>query len=130
MATLTAPIIGQAEHALRAILDRELARTGLGFPQWSALNLAGQEGDLAGRVSGALKVDRAVAAAAVDTLVEAKLLGPQGLTGEGRALLGELRAVVGGITARLYAGIPADDLETAGRVLLEITARANRELAG
>lgn len=35
-----------------------------------------------------------------------------------------------GISARLCAGIPAEDLATAGRILTLVTERANAELAG
>jgi hypothetical protein len=36
---------------------------------------------------------------------------------------------VTGITQRLWSGLPAEDLATAGRVLSIITERANAELA-
>lgn len=39
-------------------------------------------------------------------------------------------AEIGPVSAKLYAGIPAEDLAVAGRVLTLITQRANAELAG
>jgi hypothetical protein len=51
---------------------------------------------------------------------------------QGWLLLGryrEIRAALEGVTARLFAGFPPEDLATAGRVLSIITTRANAELA-
>lgn len=70
----------------------------------------------------------------VDELLAANLLAPQGpsqlrITDAGRALLDRTSAETAPITARIYAGIPAEELAIAGRVLTLITERANAELA-
>jgi hypothetical protein len=141
--TLTTQVIGQAERALGALMNRVLARTGGTFYQWVALNLAARSGgtidrdQLVGRMTGALKIDDAQALAAITELTASRLL--QGLPGEGSRVgltdagqvrYRQLRTAIDQITARLYGDLPADDLATAGRVLAVITARANTELAG
>ncbi|MFJ6772613.1 hypothetical protein ACIQOV_16855 [Kitasatospora sp. NPDC091257] len=51
------------------------------------------------------------------------------LTAAGRGLYERTTAESAGITARLYAGIPTEDLAVAGRVLARVTERANAEPA-
>ena len=69
--TLTPQIVGQAESAHKPILDRILAPAGLTRNQWVALTLTAasggaiESGRLAARMTGALKIDDAEAAAAV-----------------------------------------------------------------
>ena len=139
---LNGQVIGQAEHAIRALLDRVLARTGTTFHQWVALHgtaLAGGTVDpdqLTARMVGALKIDASVARETVDGLTAAGFFGKLpgeparlGLTAAGRARHDEISAAVDGITARLYGDLPVDDLATAGRVLTIVTARADAELA-
>ncbi|HEY5987678.1 MAG TPA: hypothetical protein VIV12_15080 [Streptosporangiaceae bacterium] len=54
-------VIGQAENALGALINRVLARTGSTFHQWVALNLTAasggaiDRGQLVSRLTGALK---------------------------------------------------------------------------
>jgi hypothetical protein len=50
------------------------------------------------------------------------------LTEAGRARHAEISADTAELTGRLYGGIEADDLAVAGRVLAEVTARAQAEL--
>ncbi|MGO4749592.1 MarR family transcriptional regulator, partial [Streptomyces sp. 2MCAF27] len=50
------------------------------------------------------------------------------LTAAGRELHESTSAETAEISARLYAGIPAEDLAVAGRVLALVTERANAEL--
>jgi hypothetical protein len=89
------------EKALNAILNRQLAGTGLTEPQWVTLTLTVASGgtldrdELVARVAGVLKVSEAEAQA----------------------------------TQRLWGDLPADDLATAGRVLSIVLARANAEPA-
>jgi DNA-binding MarR family transcriptional regulator len=141
--TLNPQIIGQAENALRAILNRALARTGGGtYQQWVALNLVAVSGgaidrdQLTGRLAGALKIDDAAARAVIAELTAEGLLedlpdrGSRiGLTDPGQARYRQVRSDLGQTTARVFGGLPADDLGTAGRVLSVITDRANAELA-
>jgi DNA-binding MarR family transcriptional regulator len=139
--TFSAPVIGQTEKALNAILDRQLAGTGLTQPQWVTLTLTVMSGgsvdrhELTGRVAVALKVTEAEAQARIAELAAAQLLqGPDGqgspvkVTEAGRQLHGEIRSAVTQITERLWGDLPAQDLETAGRVLSTVLARANTEL--
>jgi hypothetical protein len=69
--TLSTRVIGQAEKTLNAILDRQLAGTGLTEPQWVILTLAVTSGGTAERdqftrmVAGALKISEAEARARV-----------------------------------------------------------------
>jgi hypothetical protein len=136
-------VIGQAEKTLNAILNRELAGTGLTEPQWVTLTLTAASGgtldrdQLAGRVAGALKVGEPDAAALVTALAAARLLQggdgggrPAQLTDAGQQLFGRIRAGITEITQRLWGDLPAEDLATAGRVLSIVTARASAELAG
>lgn len=137
--TLNGQVIGEAENAIRAVLDRLLRRVGNTFHQWVALNsvaigggsLAQQE--LVDRMIGGLKVDEAPVRATIAELLASGLLEQRGsrlgLTPLGDARHREIRAGIGEITARLYADLPTDDLAAAGRVLTVLTARANAELA-
>jgi DNA-binding MarR family transcriptional regulator len=141
--TLNTQVIGQAENALGALMNRVLARTAGTFHQWVALNLTAAGGgaidhnQLVSRMTGALKIDDAAALAAIAELTASQLLqglpgeGPRvGLTDAGQARYRQIRTAIDQITARLYRDLPADDLATAGRVLTVVTARANAELAG
>jgi DNA-binding MarR family transcriptional regulator len=51
------------------------------------------------------------------------------ITDAGRELFETTSAGTAPITARVYAGIPAEDLAAAGRVLSLVTERADAELA-
>lgn len=141
--TLNPQIIGQAENAHLPILSRALAGTGVTKNQWIALSLTAAAGgtidrdQLVGRVTGALKIDTAAAQAAIAELTASALLEDQtgeaahvGLTDAGKALSHQIRAATSEVVARAYAGIPAEDLATAARVLTIVTARLNEELAG
>ena len=136
-------VIGQTENALGALMNRVLARTGGTFRQWVALNLTVASGGVIGRgllvsrMTGALKIDDPAALAAIAELTASHLMEPVpgedsrvGLTDAGQERYKEIRTAIGEISARLYGDLPPDDLETAGRVLATITARANAELAG
>jgi DNA-binding MarR family transcriptional regulator len=133
-------ILGQTEKTLNAILDRQLAGTGLTEPQWvtlavTAMSDGSVEGDeLVGRVAGALKVSEPEAQAriaelAVDGLLQFDEGSPVKLTDAGRQLHGQIRAAVGEITERLWGDLPAADLATAASVLSIVLARATTELA-
>ncbi|MFF7979113.1 MarR family transcriptional regulator [Streptomyces sp. NPDC007901] len=147
MTTTTAPavnarIIGLAHHAPRALLERVLDRHGVTFHQNLTLRLVAIAAEpvgrdaLVGEVTGALKNDDSFVHGVIEELLAAKLLeadpaDPSRLrpTAAGRDLYERVSAESGGIAARLYAGIPPEDLAVAGRVLTLITQRANAELA-
>jgi DNA-binding MarR family transcriptional regulator len=136
-------VLGQTEKALNAILDRELAGTGLTEPQWIALTLtltAGgggsvNRGELAAQLAGALKVSDAAAHTHITDLASAGLVATDGedsavtATDAGRQLHARIRGAVTEITERLWGDLPAEDLATAGRVLSTVLDRANLELA-
>jgi hypothetical protein len=138
---LSTRVIGQAEKTLGAILDRQLAGTGLTEPQWVILTLAVTSGGTVGRdqitrmVAGALKISETEARARVGDMAAAQLLQITGevpavtATGAARELHSRISAAITQITQRLWGDLPAGDLATAGRVLAIITERANAELA-
>jgi len=140
--TLSPRIIGQAEKTLNVILGRQLAGTGLTEPEWVILTLAVGSGGTTGHqaftrmVADALKISEAEARALIGDLVTAQHLRitgePPAVTVSASALQlhRQIGAAVIGITQRLWGDLPAEDLATAGRVLVIITDRANAELAG
>ncbi|SCD39331.1 hypothetical protein GA0115251_10655 [Streptomyces sp. TverLS-915] len=128
-----------AHYAARAVLEHFLARHGVTFPQQVALRAAVTAESprtpdaLAAEVRGSLKADPAAVRADLDSLLAKGLLATDGAhlrpTDAGRDLLATTAAEVAPFTARVWAGIPADDLAAAGRVLAQVAARANAELA-
>jgi len=144
MTTTTAPrangrVIALAHYAGRAVLESVLIRHGLGFQQQITLRGAavadGPVGrdHLVGEVVSALKIDPAAVHTTVDELITAKLLEADAsdvrITDTGREVYDQVTTETSVISARIYAGIPAEDLESAGRVLTLVTERANAELA-
>ena len=144
MPDLNPQILGQAENAHRAILDRTLAGTGLSYHGWVALRLtvaAGAAGLdrklLIDRMAGGLKISGSSARAAVDGLGAAGLLEivPNGpgrrlrLSGTGQDVYRRAVGEIDDVMARMYGDIPPSDLATAGHVLTMLTDRANAELA-
>lgn len=142
--TLNGQDIGQAESAVRAVLNRLLARTGTPFHGWVILNLLGRSGgsrgedELTGQVVHGLKISEDAARAAAAELAWQGLISRQpqagpgmklALTEAGAARFEEIQGGIGEVTARLYGGLPEDELATAHRVLATVTERANAELA-
>ena len=134
--SLNTQVIGQAESALGAILDPLLARTGTTFRQWLVLTVTAasgadiDRGTLVGRIAGARKIAAAEVETAIGELAAAGLARADSrvtLTEAGQARYTGIRAALEKITARLF-DFPAEDLATAGRVLVILTARANAEL--
>jgi hypothetical protein len=131
-------VIGQTEKALNAILDRELAGTGVTERQWVTLTLTVVSGgsvardELTRRVAGSLKIADVEAQALIAELETAGLLSERSqtvtATEDGAQLHARVRAAVNEITGRLWGDLPADDLQTAGRVLSTVLERANAEL--
>jgi hypothetical protein len=137
--TLNPQIVGQAENAHGAIMINVLAGTGLDRDRWVALSLtlsnSGtiEAGQLTERLTGALKIDAGAAQSAIAELAAAGLVTADGnqvcATTPGRAMFEQVKAATGPIVARAYADVPAEDLQTAARVLIAITAGLNRELS-
>ena len=138
--SLSTRVIGQTEKTLNAILDRQLAGTGLTEPQWVILTLAVTSGGTVQRdqftrqVAGALKISEADAQARIAELAAAGRFEVSGdasavtVTEAARQLHARIRAAVTEITDRLWGDLPAEDLATAGRVLAIVHERANAEL--
>jgi DNA-binding MarR family transcriptional regulator len=140
--TFSTALVGQAESAFGAILDRELTGTGLSAPHWITLTLAIAGGgsveraQLIRRVARARKVTESQVEAYVKELAAAQLLqapdeeGAQvTVTDAGQQLHGRMSTAVAEITQRLWGDLAAEDLATAARVLSTVLARANQELS-
>ncbi|MFE7233659.1 MarR family transcriptional regulator [Streptomyces sp. NPDC002405] len=143
-ASTTGPVadaraLGLAHYAARGVLEHVLARHGITFQQQIALRAAvtadapQTPDDLAARIQGSLKADPADVRATLDELLDRQLLATDGAhlrpTDAGRELLAVVGAETAPLTARIWGGIPADDLAAAGRVLALVTEHANAELA-
>jgi DNA-binding MarR family transcriptional regulator len=140
--TLTGQDIGEAQGAVRALLDQILLDTGTTSNEYIALQVLAVRGPaaspaalhefLAGQPQ--LGLDLPAVAGLLGGL-EAKGLvsggapdgpGPTQLTPEGAALYARLADAVTKVTTRLYADLDPDDLATAHRVLAQVVERANR----
>ncbi|WP_199572281.1 MarR family transcriptional regulator [Streptomyces murinus] len=142
--TATAPVanaraLALAHYAARSVLEHVLARYGATFQQQVALRAAittetPQTSDaLITQVQGSLNADPADIRATLDELLAKQLLVADGAhlrpTDAGRELLAATGAETAPISARIWGGIPAEDLTAVGRVLTLVTERANAELA-
>jgi len=138
---LNPQVLGQAESAHRALLDRILASSGHSYQHWVALSLTAGHGatidrdELTAMMTSALKLDAGAARQSISELAADQLLEPTPgneprlqLTNTGRELHRQIRSAVKQTINQLYLDIPADDLAIAGRVLVFLTARANAEL--
>ncbi|MEV4875873.1 MarR family transcriptional regulator [Streptomyces cyaneofuscatus] len=131
--------LGLAHYAARGVLENVLARHGATFPQQIALRAAitsdapQTPDDLVARVQESLKADPAGIRSVLDELQAKELLVADGEhlrpTDAGRALIATVAAETAPISARIWGGIPAEDLAAAGRVLALVTERADAELA-
>ncbi|MGW5419573.1 MarR family transcriptional regulator [Streptomyces sp. NPDC003943] len=143
-APTTAPLadaraLGLAHYAARGVLEHVLGRHGTTFQQQIALRAAvtadaPQTADeLIAQVRGSLKTDPADIRTTLDELEARKLLVTDGAhllpTDAGRELIATLAAETAPISARVWGGIPTEDLAAAGRVLALVTERADAELA-
>nr|WSY49677.1 MarR family winged helix-turn-helix transcriptional regulator [Streptomyces sp. NBC_00886] len=144
MTTATTPrangrTIALAHYAGRAVLESVLTRHGLVFQQQITLRLVAVADGPVGRdhlveeVVSALKTDKAAIHTVVDELIRAKLLEAEAshvrITDTGREMYDRVTTETNVISTRIYADIPTEDLETAGRALALVTERANAELA-
>ncbi|GAA3386964.1 MarR family winged helix-turn-helix transcriptional regulator [Cryptosporangium minutisporangium] len=141
MTTFGPALIGQTEKALNAILDRQLAGTGITEPQWVTLTLTVASGgaidrsQLIRRVSGATQFSEVSVAERLAELIAAGFVwedsdGRIQVTDDGQARWTQIRAAIGPITQGLWGDLPAEDLAVAGRVLGVVLDRANVVLAG
>ncbi|MFF3300314.1 MarR family transcriptional regulator [Streptomyces sp. NPDC002908] len=131
--------LGLAHYAARGVLEHVLARHGVTFQQQIALRAAvtaggPQTGDeLVAQVRASLKADPAGIRVTLDELLAARLLAEDGAhlrpTDAGHGLLAAVGAETAPFSARIWSGIPAEDLAVAGRVLALVTERAEAELA-
>jgi DNA-binding MarR family transcriptional regulator len=139
--SLNPQVIGQAENALRALLERSLVGTGLAYRHWIALSIAvGNEvaldqDELVGRIAGVLRADTATAHEVLSDLRADEFVEMASRDGSrirptdaGRDLHRRVRTSIDEIVNRLFRDIPAEDLQTAARVLTLVTARADVEL--
>ncbi|AUY47758.1 MarR family transcriptional regulator [Streptomyces sp. CB01881] len=142
--TSTAPVadarvLGLAHYAARGVLEHVLARHGLTFQQQVALRVAvtadaPQTPDqLVTQIGASLKAGPADVRTTLDELLAERLLVEDGAhlraTEAGRELFAAVGAATAPVTARVWGGIPAEDLAAAGRVLALVTERADAELA-
>jgi hypothetical protein len=133
--------LGEAQRATSAVLDLLLAEIGITFDRWvvnavATKSLPAQVGLLVPALSAALDATDETVQFMLDEaesihhvrVVSAPSGDPAAarieLTAEGEVLHERLRAAIDELTVELSAGIPRRDLETAGRVLIEITREA------
>ncbi|MFE7841779.1 MarR family transcriptional regulator [Streptomyces sp. NPDC057474] len=135
-------VVALAHYASRAVLESVLTGYGLTFQQSVTLRVVAVADEpvdrdrIVGQVVGYLKVEEADIQAVVEELISAKLVEtdpaqPSRLrvTDAGQESFTRSAAETAPISARIYAGIPAEDLAATGRVLALVTERANAELA-
>ncbi|MER8032987.1 MarR family transcriptional regulator [Streptomyces bauhiniae] len=142
--TTTGPVTGArdlalAHYAARGVLERVLARHGLTFQQQVALRAAITADapltvdDLVAQVQYSLKADVVDIRATLDELLAKRLLVTTGPhirpTDAGHELMAAVGEATAPVSARIWGGIPADDLAAVGRVLALVTERANVEFA-
>ncbi|MFG2793624.1 MarR family winged helix-turn-helix transcriptional regulator [Streptomyces sp. NPDC048419] len=143
-ASTTAPAadaraLGLAHYAARAVLEHVLARHGATFAQQITLRLVAvaeapfERAALVDQVAGSLKTDTASVQGVVEQLLAKGLLASEAsqvrITDAGREFYAAVSGESAEISARVWGGIPAEDLATTGRVLALVTERANAELA-
>lgn len=131
--------LGLAHYAARGVLEHVLARHGVTFQEQIVLRAAvtadapQTPDDLVTQVRASLKAAPADIRTTLDDLLAKNLLVADGAhiraTDAGRELLATVGAETAPISARIWGGLPAEDLAAAGRVLTQVTERANAELA-
>ncbi|MDX3533161.1 MarR family transcriptional regulator [Streptomyces sp. MB09-01] len=131
--------LGLAHYAARGVLEHVLARHGVTFQQQIALRAVvtadapQTPDDVVTQVRASLKAAPAGIRTTLDELLAKQLLAVDGAhlrpTDAARELLAAVGAETGAVSARIWGGIPAEDLAAAGRVLALVTERADAELA-
>ncbi len=138
--TLNPQVLGQAENAHRALLDRLLAQDGIEYGEWVVLAITAaaaghlQRETLVERITSTQQIEDSVAMQRVAKLTEAGLLevlegSAVALSETGLARYREARRSIDDVMVRVYANIATEELATAGRVLTLVTAQAVAELA-
>ncbi|MGY6020061.1 MarR family transcriptional regulator [Streptomyces spinosirectus] len=137
--TADARALGLAHYAARAALESVLARHGATFQQQITLRLVAvtetpfEREALVDQVAGSLKTDRADVQEVVGQLLAKELLRAEAsqvrITDAGREFYAAVSRETAEISARVWGGIPDEDLAATGRVLALVTERANAELA-
>jgi DNA-binding MarR family transcriptional regulator len=131
--TLFGQDLGVASAAGRRVLTAVIERDEISVPQWVTMKLLDGEGGklaseaLAERLAAGLNLDAAAIGATLGGLRARGLVagdGTVGLTDDGQALYDRLAERVGAVSVELLGGMPAEDLDTARRVLIEYTHRA------
>jgi len=138
--------LGEAQRATSAVLDLLLAEIGITFDRCVVLDavvtgsVPAEVGLLVPALSAALDATDEMAEFMLDEAESGHhvrvVSAPSGdaaaarveLTAEGEVVHERLRAALDEFTAELSAGIPRRDLETARRVLVEITREARARL--
>ena len=132
--TLTGQDIAEAQGAVRGLLERVLASTGVAGNEYVLLRVLSQRGGSMASVREFLVSQRQLNldAAEADALVQS--LSDRGLaiddedeliiTDLGRATYDQLVTAVTDVTQRLYGPMDPDDLAVAHHVLSEVTRRA------
>lgn len=125
--------VGTAERTLQALLETELGRAGLSFPEWTVLTFLNSAGALAreqlaaalasGLIAGRKEADALIGAMIGKGLIAA---GDGGLSiaVAGAEIYLPVRKAVESITTGLTEGIPEVDLATTRRTLEALTRRA------
>ena len=138
--TLTGQDIGEAEGALRGLLDQALAGTGVNRTEYIVLRVMNARGPitppaaltafLAGQPqlglspASAAELLAGLEARGLVSGTAAASAGPAELTPEGTALNTRLGAAVAQATRNLFDGFDPRDLATAHNVLARLTQRA------
>jgi DNA-binding MarR family transcriptional regulator len=131
---LTGIDIGLAERATRALLDELLAANDTTFPEWVTLRTLALAPSALGRddltrgVATGLRVDAAVVTSVGQLEADGLIADRSGsieLTAAGRERYERLQAGVQRVATDLYGDFDRADLVTAGRVLRDVTERAN-----
>lgn len=133
-----ARVLGLAHYAARAVLENVLAGHDITFQEQIVLRAATADApqtleDVVTEARVSIKADPADIRATLERLLAKQLLVTEGarlcLTDEGHRLLAAVAAEVAPLSARIWEGIPDEDLAAAGRVLALVTERANAEHA-
>jgi DNA-binding MarR family transcriptional regulator len=140
--TLTGQDIGEAQGALRALLDTVLVEAGTTGNEYIVMRILAVRGPLASptefreylATQRQLDLDPSGVAELLGGLEAGGIIagsspdgpGPVRLTDRGQARYEALAAAVMPITTELYGDLDPDDLATAHRVLVELTQRAVR----
>jgi DNA-binding MarR family transcriptional regulator len=137
--TADARTLALAHYAARGVLEHVLSRHGMTFQQQITLRAVVTAAapltptELVTHVQGSLKADPADIRATIDALLAKKLIVKEGAylrpAEVGREVLAAAATDTVPFAARIWGGMPTEDLAAAGRVLALVAERANAELA-